>query len=177
MTEKKTSPRKLSSTNTKQELLDAYNLLLEEVRNQKNTAMKPEEKREEKTVQAALASVENISAADVDQSIAALKSEIGKVLSQISDNLATEFNRLESLKKAISFKEKEIQDLYQIDKTAETLAALIEAHNRAKDEFEEETAGRKAQLEQEIERTRATLEDRRKTGFRPGIEAEPRPRQ
>ncbi|MDX9822761.1 MAG: hypothetical protein RBT20_12555 [Syntrophales bacterium] len=163
MTEKKASPKKLSSANTKQELLDAYNLLLEEIRTQKNASMKTEEKREEKTIQAALASVDGISAGAVDQSIAALKGEIGKVLSQISDNLSTEFNRLENLKKAIAFKEKEIQDLYQIDKTAETLAALIEANNRTRDEFEEEMAGKKTLLEQEIETlNRQWAEDKRR---------------
>lgn len=80
------------------------------------------------------------------------------MLTQISDRLEDEINKLEGVQKAIEIKEKELKELYEIEKTAATLAALIEAQNQKRQEFESEMAKRKEELIQEIEKTRAEWE-------------------
>jgi hypothetical protein len=51
MAEQKTPEKKISMSNTKQEMLKAYNALLQEVAARKEAELKPEKKREEKKAQ------------------------------------------------------------------------------------------------------------------------------
>ena len=155
MTERKAQAKKISPTSTKQEVLEAYNALLGEIQEKKDAELKPEEKREEKKVKETLQAADSLAEAGVVQKIGGLKQDIGRMLSQIAENLEEEVGRLEGMKKAIQFREKEIQELYQIDRQAATLAALIEAQNRKKQDYEEEMAERKSELEGEIEKLRA----------------------
>jgi hypothetical protein len=55
-------------------------------------------------------------------------------------------------------KEKELQELYEIEKSAVTLAALIESQNQKRESFESEMAEKKEALSQEIEVLRAERE-------------------
>lgn len=155
MTERKSQAKKISPTSTKQEVLEAYSTLLQEIQEKKESELKPEEKREEKKVKEALQVADSLSTEGVVQKIGGLKQEIGKMLSQIAENLEEEVNRLEGMKKAIQFREREIQELYQIDRAAATLAALIEAQSRKKLEFEEEMETKRSELEGELATLRA----------------------
>ncbi len=159
MAEKKTTPKKISQASTKQELLDAYNTLLQEIQEDRQAELKPDTQREEKKVKEALDAAEALSAEGVSKQISSLKMDVGKMLTGIADSLEAELGRLDQLKKAIAYKEEEIRDLYQIDKNAASLAALIEAQNRRRNEFEEEMACRKAELEGEIASLRARWEE------------------
>ncbi len=76
-------------------------------------------------------------------------------MTQISDKLEDEVNRLNGIQKAIDIKEEEIKELYEIEKSAAALAALIEAQNQKRQEFESEMAVKKDDLMREIEKTRA----------------------
>jgi uncharacterized coiled-coil protein SlyX len=84
------------------------------------------------------------------------------MLTQISDGLEEEVNKYKEIQQAIQFKEKEVQELYEIERSAATLAALIEAQNQKREEFESEMARRKEELSQEIEMTRAAWEKEEK---------------
>ena len=84
--------------------------------------------------------------------------EIGKMLAQLGDQLAAETNKYLHVQKAIAAKEKELQELYGIEKAATTLAALIEAQNQKRQEFDIELSEQKAELATEIDQTRAEWE-------------------
>jgi hypothetical protein len=161
MTEKKAQVKRVSPTSTKQELLEAYNGLLEEIKEMKEAGLKPEEKREERKVKETLERADSLSAEGVAQRIGGLKQEIGKMLSQIAENLEEEVSRLDGMKDAIRYREKEIQELYQIDREAASLAALIEAQSRKKLAFEEEMEERRIDLEGKIAVLRADWERER----------------
>ena len=64
-------------------------------------------------------------------------------------------NRFVAIRNAIAAKEKELQELYEIEKAAMTLAALIEAQNQKRQEFTAEMEDKKETLRQEIDETRA----------------------
>jgi len=130
MEEKKFQPKRLSLSNTKQEMLEAYNALLKQLEAQREVELKPEKRLEEKRAKEALQVAESLSTEGVSQEINHLKMEISKMLSQISDRLEEEVNKFKAIQNAISLKEKEIQELYEIEKSTLTLTALIESQNQ-----------------------------------------------
>ena len=67
-------------------------------------------------------------------------------------------NRFVAIRNAIAAKETELRELYEIEKAAMALAALIEAQNQKRQEFTAEMEAKKSDLRQEIETTRAAWE-------------------
>lgn len=159
MTENKTEqPRKLSMSNTKQEMLKSYNALLKQLQEKREAELKPEQKVEEKRRSKVLEAASFLSSEGVVKGISSLKLEVSKMLTQISDKLEDEVNKLSGIQKAIAIKEDELMELYEIEKSAATLAALIEAQNQKRQEYESEMAKREEDLTREIEKTRAEWE-------------------
>jgi hypothetical protein len=118
--------------------------------------LKPEKKIEEKKNREAIQVAESLTAEGVGKEIAALKMEIGKTLTGISDRLEGEVGRFIAIRSAIGAKEKELAELYEIEKSAMSLAALIEAQNQKRQEFASEMEEKKESLRQDIETTRTS---------------------
>lgn len=153
MAERKTT-KKLSTTNTKQEMLDAYNDLLSQLETKRETETTPEQKVADKAVKQVVAVADALTADSIIRDISGLKAEVGKVLTNLSDRLEQEAGRYEAVKRAISEKEKELSEIYEIQKAASSLSALIEAQSLKKEEFEADMASRKETLTREIDETR-----------------------
>ena len=67
-----------------------------------------------------------------------------------------EVNKYRQVRKAIDVKEREVQEIYGIQKASSSLAALIEAQQQKRQEFEKESQQKKEQMEKELaERTKA----------------------
>jgi hypothetical protein len=154
MDEKKTLPKKLSIANTKQEMMEAYQAAMKMLEEQRQLELKPEKKLEERKARETVRVADSLSSEGVVQEIGGLKVEIGKVLTQIGDKLEDEVGKFKAIQNAITLKEKELQELYEIEKSAMTLAALIESQNQKKQLFETEMAARKEDLTLEIQNTR-----------------------
>ncbi len=146
--------KKLSATNTKQEMLDAYNDLLTQMEDKRESDATPEQKVAEKAVKQVVAVADALTADGIIHDISNLKAEVGKVLTTLSDRLEQETGRYDAVKRAIAEKEKELAEIYEIQKAASSLSALIEAHNLKKEEFEADMAARKEELAREIDETR-----------------------
>ena len=144
-------PRKLTMDNTKQEMLGAHNALLEQLQEKREADMKSEEKIEEKKTKDVLEVESSLSPGKVVERIRNLTLETGEMLTQISDKLEGEVNKL----KIIEIKGRTPEDLHEIEKAVSTLAALIETQNRKRQEFESEMVRRREELIQEIEKTRS----------------------
>lgn len=155
MAEEEQVPKKMSMTNTKQELLRAYNAALNQLREKRESELRPEKRAEEKKATEVVKESESLSAEAVVKETGNLKIEIGKMLTQISDRLEQEVNKFKNIQQAIEIKENEFQELYGIEKSALTFATMIEAQDRKRQEFESEMAAKKLDLDQEIEGTRA----------------------
>jgi hypothetical protein len=158
MEEKKIQPRKLSLSNTQQEMLEAYSAVLKQLEAQREAELKPEKRLEEKKAKEVIQVAESLSSEGVAKEISTLKIETGKMLAQISDRLEEEVNKFRAIQNAITLKEKELQELYEIERSAVTLAALIESQNQKRQAFESEMAEKKEALSQEIEALRAERE-------------------
>ena len=154
MAEKELPLKKISMTNTKQEMLKAYNRLLKELQEKKEVELKPEKKLEEKKKKEVVQVADSLSSEGVVKGISNVKVEIGKMLTQISDKLDEEVNKFRGIQKAIAFKEKELEEVYEIEKSAATFAALIESQNQMRLEFESEMTAKKEELKKEIETIR-----------------------
>lgn len=153
MAERKNT-KKLSSTNTKQEMLDAYNDLLSQLEEKRESVATPEQKVVEKEVKQVVEVADSLTTDGIIRDIGGLKAEVGKVLTQLSDRLEQEAGRYESVKRAIVEKEKELAEIYEIQKAASSLSALIEAQSLKKEEFEADMSSRKEALTREIDETR-----------------------
>ncbi len=156
--EGKNDNKKLTLTSTKQEMLQAYNSLLKELEAKQAVELKPEKKIEEKKNREAVQVAESLTAEGVGKEIAALKMEIGKTLTGISDRLEGEVSRFVAVRNAIAAKERELAELFEIEKSALSLAALIEAQNQKREDFTAEMEEKKESLRQDIEATRAASE-------------------
>jgi len=144
----------VSMKNTKKELLDAYQGLLKQLEEERKSALQPERKVQERKKEEVLTAVSGLSTDGVTQNINSLKVETGKLLSRLSEMLEKEVRNLEQVQQAIRLKEEELKEIYEIDKSAATLAALIEAQHQEREKFESEIKERKASLEEEIRMTR-----------------------
>ena len=125
---------KLTLTNTKKEMLDAYNDLIEKMKEQAKSELKPEKAqkliKEKETVQAA----DEIGKEGAIKRIFDIKEEIGKTLVDLAAKLEGEQARYEKVKEAIDVKNNELQELFEIEKSAFSLAALLEAQKQKKEE-------------------------------------------
>jgi hypothetical protein len=155
MDEKKAPAKKLSMTSTKQEMMDAYQQVLKLLEEKREAELRPEKKLEEKKAKEVVRVADSLSSEGVVQEISGLKVEIGRVLTGIGDKLEEEVNKFKSIQNAIDLKGKELQELYEIEKSATSLAALIEAQNQKRQQFEGEMAARKEELNEEIQTRRA----------------------
>ncbi len=158
MEEKKIQPKKLSLSNTKQEMLEAYNAVLKQLEAQREAELKPEKRLEEKKAKEVIQVAESLSSEGVAREIGNLKIETGKTLALISDRLEEEIGKFKAVQNAIILKGKELQELYEIEKSAVTLAALIESQNQKRQAFESEMAEKKEALNQEIDALRSERE-------------------
>ena len=139
---------------TKQELLDAYHEMRQQLEEKDKTQLKPEQKVQEKKEAQILATVKATTADGVIQKINQLKQEMARTLSDLGDKLASEVEKCDQVQQAIDIKEKELAEVFEIDRAAGTLAALIEAQHREKEQFERELAEEREQLSGEIESLR-----------------------
>lgn len=154
MAEEKIKPRVMSMSNTKKEMIDTYNALLKQLQEKSEAELKPEKKIEEKKKREVVEVAETLSSEVVIKEIGNLKLEIGKRLTSISDGLEEEVSKFNQIQKAIEIKDEELKELYEIERSAETLAALIEAQNKKRQEFELEMTARKEEFDREIITTR-----------------------
>ena len=137
MDPKKPEPKKMSMTSTKQEMLDAYNAVLKQLQEKEQGELKPEKKLEERRQKEVVAVADELSSEGALKNIANVRMELGKMLTDISDKLETETAKFRKIQEAIQFKQKELEELYGIEKAAMSLAALVEAQNRKQQEFDD----------------------------------------
>jgi hypothetical protein len=154
--------KKVSEKSTKQEMLEAYQALTKQLEEKRAAELAPERRIEEKRAEEAVKAATAVEPETIDREVGELKSEIGKMLGDISERLATESARFRNIQKAVETKEREIRELYGIEKAAVSLAALIEAQNQKRAEFETQMMQEQEALEKEIETKRAAWEEEKK---------------
>lgn len=160
MAEKKvTKAKKTSTANTKKEMLQAYDGAIQELETQQATELRPDEQIQEKENKIAVDIADSLSTDKIIKDIGSIKSDVSRLLGELSDRLEQEVNTYVQVKKAIQSKEKELKDIYEIQRAAQSLAALLEVQHQQRQEFEEEMTSRKSALETEMASRKADLEN------------------
>jgi hypothetical protein len=135
--------------------MDVHNAPLEQLQEKGEADLKSEEEIEEKKTRDVLEVESSLSPVEVVERISNLTLETGEMLTQISDKLEDEVNKLKDIQKIIEIKGRKPEDMYEIEKAVSTLAALIETQNRKRQEIESEMVRRREELIREIEKTRS----------------------
>ncbi len=134
---------------TKKEMLEAYNALLAQIQEKSEAQITPERKAEKEKVKEIEKLVDSLSSEKIAKETSNLKIEISKMLGELSARLENAVNKFKDIQRAINFKEKELKEVYEIEKSAGTLLALVEAQNQKRREFEEEMEKLRAEWEKE----------------------------
>lgn len=156
----KTAPKKRPP---RQQMLEALAETEKNVAEKRESAARPEEKAEALATHSAVGLAEELSTKGVLESVGELKSNISRTLAGISDRLEEQVQRYVQMQRAIAAKDKELKDIYEIQRSASTLTALFEAHENKRAAMEAEHAEEKQALEREIEESRAAWETERRT--------------
>lgn len=162
MSDKPLQIKKLSEKNTKQEMLEAYQAVVKLLEEKRAAELNPEKKLEEKKAEEAIKVAATVIPEEIDRDIGNLKSQISKMLAEVSEKLAAQAVKFRQLEEAVQTKERELKELYGIEKSAATLAALIEAQNQKKIEFETEMAKQREAFTREMNELREAWEREKK---------------
>jgi hypothetical protein len=145
----------ITMANTKKEMLAAYSKVLERLEQQREARMQPQERVEEKKDAEAVATAAALTTEAITQDIAGLKSRTGQMLNEITERLESATAKYHQVERAVAAKEAELREIYEIQKAASSLKALIEAQQERRDQFAEEMDEKKEALDLEISEKRA----------------------
>jgi hypothetical protein len=152
----------VTTSNTKQEMLAAYKEVVKRLKEKREAELKPQVRSEEKQKEEAVQVADTLATEGIAREVGNLRSEISKVLIELSDRMEEEIGKYLRLKKAVEAREKELRELSDIEKEALSLAALLEAQRERRERFDSEMAEKKQSLEAEIASTRAAWKDEQK---------------
>lgn len=144
----------IAMTNTKKEMLEAYNEVLKQLKEKRETELKPQARIKEKQKEEAIQVADSLSTEGIDREVGNLRSEIGKVLIDLSDRMEKEIGKYLYVKRAVEAKEHDMKDIFEIEKEAMSLAALLDAQKDRRERFDTEMSDKKQSLEAEIDATR-----------------------
>jgi hypothetical protein len=159
MVAKKKTDTDVSMSNTKKEIIEAYNDLLEQLEAKAKSELKPEAIIEEKKAAEVVEVADTVAENSILTEINDLRVEMSKTLTQISENIEVETGKYRKIQEAIAIKEKELHEIFEIEKSAHALAALIGAQNRKKLEYETEMSRKMAEFDREMQLKKQNLEE------------------
>lgn len=129
--------KKVSSTNTKNEILEAYEEVLQYLNDQKseNSLLKKELSDKGRSVVGA----KEITAVDnPTEAIENLRKAVNKQIDELQNKVLEEKSKFEKIEEAIQIEKDTLENLYKIRVEAESLEALIITNKRAKENLDDE---------------------------------------
>ena len=145
---KNTMGQEITSKNTKAQIMDAYENLLTKVKDAKKEV--PKQMQEERLRIETVEKVAKVSSGSITNEISVLKNKVDSSLEDLQKKLTNEFNKLEDIRKAIHIETKNLEDLYTLTATTDSLAVMILSQKKQKEDFEFEIKTKKDAFEQEI---------------------------
>lgn len=124
----------ISPKSTKNEILDAYESLLKNIKEQKREA--PQKVQEEQQNRQTVKKSGELSNEQIVKDVANLKINLSASLDKLADSMLEKFREFSQLQDAISIQQAQLKELYQISVQTESLEALIAAHKDQKSRFE-----------------------------------------
>jgi hypothetical protein len=146
----------VSEKNKKNEILDAYYDVLEELK--KSKQKKPREEKQKKEELALVESINSISTDSIINGLANLRLNIGSFLEELEKNLLDKHREYADIQKAITLSKNELNEVHEINIETDSLSALIIAQKEQKQTFELEIADKQKVLENEISHVKTEWE-------------------
>ena len=146
--------KNLNLKSTKKELLDAYERLKAELENKAKQTLNADKKIEEKRKEIVVKKAEELVNENISTKISSLKGDINNILNDLLEKLDKSVKEYNNIDEALKLKENELKEIYDIEKSALTLASLIEAYSTKNIELENEYKEKKEKLENEIKSLR-----------------------
>ena len=144
----------VSMTNTKKELLEAYEIAKQRVESQSKDLLDAEKARKRMEKQVATATADAQAAQDPVQRLHDLRSAISRELGDLAERFENEIETYRKIQSAIDTKQAELDTIYEVETAASDLAALIDAQRIKKEQFDQEMSARKAAFDADMQATR-----------------------
>ena len=151
----------LSLKNTKNEILAAYEAVLNKLQAQKTT--EPKQVQEEKRQQEVVKKATENSTEGIVNGITALKLNVAKELDKLSELLTAEFKKLEDIQSAIRLEKQNLEELYQVTANADSLAAMLQAQKERKSAFEAEMTEKRSAFDEKMKTDKFVFDEKIKT--------------
>ena len=148
-----TTVHEISTKNTKNEILEAYEQVLNQLTELKkaNKQHIKQEQEKKKTIETASQNTTD----DIIQQLAGLKLNLIKSLEDIESQLLNEYKRLNTLQQAIALQTKDLEEIHEIKVETETLSALLQTQKQKREIFDREMMERRETFEQEMSQKRS----------------------
>jgi chromosome segregation ATPase len=153
MTEKTDLPN-VSMTNTKKELLEAYEEAKAQFESLSKDLLDAEKARKQLEKKVAAATADSQAAQDPLKRLHDLRGTISRELTGLAERFETEIETYRKIQSAIEAKKEELNTIYEVETAASDLAALIDAQRVKKEKFEREMQDEKEAFEAEMEEIR-----------------------
>lgn len=146
----------LTMKQTKSEMINAYNELLKKLE-EKAVSGLPEKKAEQKkkAEKELVAKVSTYTVESIVKDLADLHLNTGKALSELSEQLVGEANKLKGIQQAIEIEKANLEELYDIHLAADTLSVLVQEHKEKQQAFEADMEELEEKFRLEMEQKRA----------------------
>lgn len=151
----------ISTKNTKNEILDAYNNMLKKVKQLEKE--KPAQSREAEERKETVAKAKEETEENIVNRLSSLKLETATTFDKLEKSFLQEQRRLSQMQQAIETETKHLEDLYNIKAETDTLAALILTQKEKRLQYETDMAKRKEDFDNEIFEIRSSWDKERKT--------------
>ena len=132
----------------KNEILAAYDELLKKVQEKKTD--EPKKVQEQQKQETVVKNAATLSNEGIVKEISGLKVSLSTALDKLNESYITEFRKFEELQQAIQIEKRQLEDLYQLSANTDSLSAMLLAQKEKKEQFEQEMANRKAELDEKI---------------------------
>ena len=153
MTEKTDLPN-VSMTNTKKELLEAYEEAKEQFETLSKDLLDAEKARKRLEKKAAAATADAQAEQDPLKRLHDLRGTLSRELTELAERFETEIETYRKIQSAIETKNEELNTIYGVETAASDLAALIDAQRVKKEQFEREMQDQKGAFEAKMEEIR-----------------------
>jgi DNA repair exonuclease SbcCD ATPase subunit len=155
------SPKSVSMSMTKKEIIEEYNRLLDELK-EKAAAKKEAASRltelEKRQSHAALDAGLETTVDSVLEGTNRLRALLVSTLSELGDKMSGQAEKLEQLNRAVELQEARLKELHDIEYAADTMSRLAAAYTEEKGRIETEYEARSSELEQEYGERQVRLE-------------------
>ena len=115
---------------TKKDILEAYEKLKRELGEKEKQTLNAEKKIEEKRKQTVVRKADELAHENIADKISSLKGDSNNILNDLLEKLDNAVKEYSNIDEALKLKESELKEIYEIERSALTLASLIEAYNR-----------------------------------------------